>query len=129
MPRPTRIRPLRAPLLSRRSLSLIVMVALAFAVFALWTGPEGSVRFAFARWLKARIGSGLFHHYGLGDIDAAIDLGARRAAVKPQPPIQKPHTPRAEGAVVGPGQSAVALHRPYPPRHYNDSVKRKKRHQ
>src|SRR3546814_6891068 len=69
MPRPTRIRPLRAPLLSRRSLSLIVMVALAFAVFALWTGPEGSVRFDFARWLKARIGSGLFHHDGLGDID------------------------------------------------------------
>src|SRR3546814_1435412 len=82
MPRPTRIRPLRAPLLSRRSLSLIVMVALAFAVFALWTGPEGSVRFDFARWLKARIGSGLFHHDGLGDIAAAIDLGDRRAAVR-----------------------------------------------
>src|SRR3546814_18221137 len=88
------------------------MFALAFAVFALWTGPEGSVRFDFARWLKARIGSGLFHHDGLGDIAAAIDLGDRRAAVKLPPPVEQPLDPRAEGAVVGTGPSAVALHRP-----------------
>src|SRR3546814_21115632 len=77
------------------------MVALAFAVFALWTGPEGSVRFDFARWLKARIGSGLFHHDGLGDIAAAIDLGDRRAAVKLPPTVEQPPDPRTAEPRVG----------------------------
>src|SRR3546814_17834277 len=86
MPRPTRIRPLRAPLLSRRSLSLIVMVALAFAVFARWTGTEGSVRVDFARWLKARIWTGLFHHDGLAAIAAGDALGYRLVAVNQPPP-------------------------------------------
>src|SRR3546814_19617092 len=103
MPRPTRIRPLRAPSLSRRSLSLIVMVALAFAVFALWTGPEGSVRFDFARWLKDRIGSGLFHHDGLGDIDAPIHQGDRRGAVQLPPRDARHRHTSAEAEGVGKG--------------------------
>src|SRR3546814_17161539 len=42
LPRPSRIWPLLAPLLSRRSLILLVLVSPFFSRFALWTGPEGS---------------------------------------------------------------------------------------
>src|SRR3546814_16372065 len=93
---------LRRPLRSTRTDTLRPYSTLFLALAA--------VRFDVTRRLKAGIGPGLFHHNGLGDIAAAIDIGDRGAAVKLPPPVEQSLDAGAKGGVVGTGQQAVELH-------------------